>query len=76
MKICGDAYALDREIGNLIGNAIAHGGGGEIVVRLARDATLEVLDKGPGVPPAIRETLSSRSTARAGTGTVAAWAYI
>lgn len=54
----GDGHALTRAIANLLGNAIAHGGGvGEIRMTIAGDATLEVLDDGPGVPEDLRATL-------------------
>jgi two-component system osmolarity sensor histidine kinase EnvZ len=49
--------AIQRAIDNLIVNAARHAGG-EILVRTRADATqtsVEVLDRGPGIPPDLRE---------------------
>jgi signal transduction histidine kinase len=49
--VTGDAHAIARAITNLIGNAMAHGGGaGSIRVRVAASRTIDVQDEGPGVP--------------------------
>ncbi len=54
----GDPYALSRAIGNLIGNAIAHGGGsGAIDVRVSATGCVDVSDEGPGVPAEARERI-------------------
>lgn len=46
----GDPYALARALTNLVGNAVAHGGGqGLIEVRVRRDGSIEVADQGPGL---------------------------
>ncbi|MBB4003030.1 sensor histidine kinase [Aurantimonas endophytica] len=46
-----DEEALERAFGNLIRNAIQHGGGaGEISVRVAVDGSVLVTDQGPGIP--------------------------
>ena len=65
--------AMQRLIDNLIGNATRHAGG-EILVRTAageRDATLAVLDRGPGIPAEMAERLKQpftrRDEARSGT---------
>jgi signal transduction histidine kinase len=54
-----DADALHQILLNLLDNAVRHGGGmGAIVLRLAARgaaARLEVEDRGPGVPAAMRE---------------------
>ena len=56
--IHGDAPALGRALANLIGNAIAHAGEkGEIRVVVREDRTIDVIDHGPGVSPAIRKDL-------------------
>lgn len=52
----GDEAALERALGNLIQNAIEHGGSGcQIEVTLLAPATIEVHDSGPGIPEAERE---------------------
>lgn len=58
--------AVRRLVDNLIQNAVKHGGG-EIVVRTAREgeeATLAVLDRGPGIPPQEIERLKAPFTRR------------
>jgi len=56
--VSGDPYALSRALANLLGNAVAHGGGrGTIEVRVSRLGTVDVVDEGPGVPLAARETV-------------------
>ncbi len=52
LEILGDALALRRAIGNLIDNAIRHGGRrGVIRVSIEDNGDLTVADDGPGVPP-------------------------
>ncbi len=55
-EIPGETEALLKLCSNLIDNAIRHGGGGgEVRVRLERrdrEAALEVVDDGPGIPEA------------------------
>ena len=47
----GDGAALRRAIGNLIRNAIEHGGGhGAITVSALADGEISVSDEGPGIP--------------------------
>jgi signal transduction histidine kinase len=54
----GDPQALARAIYNLIGNAVAHGGGkGEIQVLIDERGTLDVIDQGPGVASSVRPYL-------------------
>lgn len=51
--VAGDVRRLDRIIGNLLDNARSHAPGTPVSVRVARDgseATVEVADRGPGVP--------------------------
>jgi signal transduction histidine kinase len=59
VEVLGDPDALAQLVNNLISNASKYAaGGGEITLRLrqhAARATLEVLDRGPGVPESCRE---------------------
>jgi two-component system osmolarity sensor histidine kinase EnvZ len=64
--------AVRRLVENLIQNAVKHGGG-EILVRTASsgsEATLAVLDRGPGIPAAdierLKEPFTRRDDARSG----------
>jgi two-component system osmolarity sensor histidine kinase EnvZ len=64
--------AVRRLVDNLIQNAVKHGGG-EILVRTAasgREATLSVLDRGPGIPAQeierLKEPFTRRDEARSG----------
>jgi signal transduction histidine kinase len=57
----GHAEALFRAVRNLVENAIRHTPtGGTIEVDVAADGTVRVLDEGPGVPMAERETIFKR----------------
>jgi signal transduction histidine kinase len=50
VTVTGDAHAISRAVANLLGNAVAHGGGsGLIEVRVKRNGSIEVSDQGPGV---------------------------
>jgi two-component system OmpR family sensor kinase len=54
----GDAGAIERAIVNLVGNAVAHGGGrGRIKVIVGAPASVDVSDEGPGVPAAVQPNL-------------------
>ena len=56
--VSGDPHALNRALGNLIGNAVAHGGGrGQIRVLIDARLRIDVTDEGPGVPEALRPSL-------------------
>ena len=58
VTVMGDHLALSRAIANLIGNAVAHGGGhGQIRVVVSEWGLLDVGDDGPGVAQAIRQSL-------------------
>jgi len=47
----GDGHAISRAVTNLLGNAVAHGGGsGTIDVKVAQDRTVDISDQGEGVP--------------------------
>lgn len=57
----GHAEALFRAVRNLVENAIRHTpAGGTIEVDVDTDGTVRVLDEGPGVPLADRETIFKR----------------
>ncbi|WP_296350295.1 ATP-binding protein [Reyranella sp.] len=57
----GHAEALFRAVRNLVENAIRHTPrGGSIEVDVAADGTVRVLDDGPGVPVAERQSIFSR----------------
>ncbi|WP_292532690.1 HAMP domain-containing sensor histidine kinase [Methylocystis sp.] len=69
----GNRRALESVVANLIDNALhAEPENGTIVVRLTREATLEVVDHGPGVSEAERELIFEpfwrKSDAGPGTG--------
>jgi signal transduction histidine kinase len=54
----GDGHAFARAITNLLGNAVAHGGGsGTLDVRVHADGRLDVSDQGPGIPVEARERI-------------------
>ena len=56
LMVRGDAPSLERALGNLVQNAIEHGGAGcDIEVRLCPPSGFEVNDSGPGIPEAERE---------------------
>lgn len=58
VEVEGDAHALSRALGNLLGNAVAHGGGaGTLDVRVHADGRIDVIDQGPGVPVEARERI-------------------
>jgi signal transduction histidine kinase len=57
----GNGAMIFRAIRNLVDNAIKHTErGSEVVVDVALDGTVRVLDKGPGVPPADRALMVRR----------------
>jgi signal transduction histidine kinase len=56
--VAGDFHSISRAITNLIGNAVAHGGGsGAIEVRVSSDGRIDVVDQGPGIPAEARERI-------------------
>jgi signal transduction histidine kinase len=69
VTVTGDAHAISRALTNLVGNSVAHGGGGgQIRVIVGADLTLDVIDEGPGVPEDLRPRLFepfSRGTSNA-----------
>jgi signal transduction histidine kinase len=56
----GDPDAVARVVRILIDNALRYGDGGGIRVTTGIDATVEVADRGPGVPPEERERIFER----------------
>lgn len=60
--ITADPLRFRQIIGNLVANAVRHGGPECLVVgrREGLNYTVEVRDNGPGVPPAVEERLFSR----------------
>lgn len=58
MTIDADPDAVSGALGNLLGNAVAHGGGaGTIEVRVGSDGKVDVSDEGPGVAREARERI-------------------
>ncbi|HYM58517.1 MAG TPA: HAMP domain-containing sensor histidine kinase [Solirubrobacteraceae bacterium] len=59
----GDPDAVARVVRILIDNALRYGPGGPVQVAAAnagRDATIEVADRGPGIPPQERDNIFER----------------
>jgi signal transduction histidine kinase len=57
----GNAYAIDDAIRNLIENAVAHAPPRtEVTIRARADGSLDVSDRGPGVPREDRERIFER----------------
>jgi len=67
--VTGDPHAISRALTNLVGNSVAHGGGGgQIRVVVGSDRIIDVTDEGPGVPAALQPRLFepfSRGTSNA-----------
>lgn len=58
VTVNADPDAVSRALANLLGNAVAHGGGsGMIEVHVRADRKVDVSDQGPGVPLEARERI-------------------
>jgi signal transduction histidine kinase len=58
LLIEGDPHAIGRALSNLLGNAVAHGGGrGLIQLRVGADGSVVVMDEGQGVPAEAHERI-------------------
>ncbi|WP_419826334.1 HAMP domain-containing sensor histidine kinase [Sphingomonas sp.] len=78
VTVAGDRSAMERLIQNLLDNAVAYAGGGELaVVRVGKGARLTVADSGPGIAeqaleamfePFAREPSRGRATGGVGLG--------
>ncbi len=63
LSTVADKQRLERVVGNLVDNALIHGGGEDVTVRVeAEDGAvlLSVEDRGPGVPPASAHRIFER----------------
>jgi signal transduction histidine kinase len=75
VDVTSDPRRIERIVGNLIDNAVRHGGGDAQVLVGARDGTaiVEVADHGPGIPPEamphVFERFFKADRSRAGGGT-------
>lgn len=79
VSVAADDQQLDLLLGNLVDNAVLHGGGSAVTVRLRQEsdcATATVSDAGPGIPDAFvphaverfRRADEARTTAGSGLG--------
>ncbi|MFD7974770.1 sensor histidine kinase [Streptomyces sp. NPDC059071] len=68
--VLADPDLLRRAVGNLLGNALAHGHApgvpADVLLTVTRDGTLTVQDAGPGLPPEVAGALFERF--RSGSG--------
>ncbi|MEE1787029.1 HAMP domain-containing sensor histidine kinase [Streptomyces sp. SP17BM10] len=79
--VLADAGLLRRAVGNLLGNALAHGHApgepADIEITVTEDGTVAVDDAGPGIPPGRAESLFERFHSGAGSSglglSIAAW---
>ena len=63
LQTVADKQRLERVVGNLVDNALVHGGGAPIVVRLGADdglLLLSVEDRGPGIPARNQQRIFER----------------
>ena len=68
--VVADPDLVRRAVGNLLGNALAHGHApgrpADVLITVTRDGTLTVEDAGPGLPPEVADALFERF--RSGSG--------
>ncbi|MFB7591592.1 sensor histidine kinase [Streptomyces sp. NPDC056169] len=68
--VVADPDLVRRAVGNLLGNALAHGHApglpADVLITVVRDGTLTVEDAGPGLPPEVADALFERF--RSGSG--------
>ena len=64
LELVGDELRLEQALGNLIENALRHGGGAVVVSGAVAEGAVElhVLDEGPGFPPGFLGTAFERFT--------------
>jgi signal transduction histidine kinase len=58
-----DKQRLERVVGNLLDNALIHGKGSEVTIRIGADdgsLRLSVEDRGPGIPPEVSSRIFER----------------
>ncbi|MCA1844186.1 MAG: HAMP domain-containing histidine kinase, partial [Actinobacteria bacterium] len=74
LEMTADRARFRRVVSNLISNAVRHGGG-DVTIRAGRvgdDVTIDVADRGPGIPPESLERIFGRfykeDTARSAAG--------
>jgi signal transduction histidine kinase len=61
VRVCGNSDAIARAVRNLVENALAHTATDTTVeLAVAADGAISVLDRGPGVPKAMREHIFKR----------------
>jgi signal transduction histidine kinase len=63
VRISGDWHLLSQALANLLDNALKYAGGGQIELRVFHEngqAILEVVDQGPGIPEADRQSVLDR----------------
>jgi signal transduction histidine kinase len=63
LSTVADKQRLERVVGNLVDNALIHGGGEDVTVRLGADdgvLLLSVDDRGPGIPPQVAGRIFER----------------
>ena len=58
--VMGDPAGLERAVANLLGNADKYGPEGESIVVTVADGTVQVTDRGPGIPAEERERVFDR----------------
>jgi signal transduction histidine kinase len=61
LQVQGSGEPIEAMLRNVIENAVQHApAGSEVAIQLAPDGVVEVLDAGPGIPPALRGQVFER----------------